>query len=65
MLATTNRETCILTETKKPKIHIVKEGFFDFWLKTKKKLGGQNKIPRLSNDRVYLDSMLDHINLFQ
>ena len=22
MLATTNRETCILTETKKPKIHI-------------------------------------------
>tara|TARA_B100002051_G_scaffold260861_1_gene281779 strand:+ start:1135 stop:2646 length:1512 start_codon:yes stop_codon:yes gene_type:complete len=50
---------------KKPKIHFVKEGFFDFWLKTKKKLGGQNKIPRLSNDRVYLDSMLDHINLFQ
>ena len=50
---------------KKPKVHFVTEGFFDFWLKKKKKLGGQNKIPRLANDRKYLDSMLEHINLFQ
>ena len=50
---------------KKPTVHFVSEGFFDHWLKTKNKLGGQNKIPRLANDRKYLDSMLDHISLFQ
>ena len=50
---------------KQPKIHFVKTGFFDYWLKSKGKLGGQNKIPRLSNDRKYLDSMLEHISLFQ
>ena len=50
---------------KKPTVHFVSEGFFDHWLKIKNKLGGQNKIPRLANDRKYLDSMLDHISLFQ
>ena len=50
---------------KQPKIHFVKTGFFDYWLKSKGKLGGQNKIPRLSNDRKYLDSMLEHVSLFQ
>ena len=50
---------------KQPKIHFVKTGFFDYWLKSKGKLGGQNKIPRLSNDRKYLESMLEHISLFQ
>ena len=50
---------------KKPEVHFVKEGFFDYWLKSKKKLGGQNKIPRLSNDRKYLDDMLGQISRFQ
>ena len=50
---------------KKPQVHFVKEGFFDYWLKSKKKLGGQNKIPRLSNDRKYLDDMLGQISPFQ
>ena len=50
---------------KQPKVHFVKTGFFDYWLKSKGKLGGQNKIPRLSNDRKYLDGMLEHISLFQ
>ncbi len=50
---------------KAPKVHFVNEGFFDFWLKKKKKLGGQNKIPRLSNDRNYIDEMLEYINRFQ
>ena len=50
---------------KKPEVHFVKEGFFDYWLKSKKKLGGQNKIPRLSNDRKYLDDMLGQISPFQ
>ena len=47
---------------KKPIIHFVKEGFFDKWLKSKNKLGGQNKVPRLSNDRKYLDEMLKFIS---
>ena len=50
---------------KKPKIHFVNSGFFDLWLKNKKKLGGQNKIPRLSNDRRYLDELLKLIKGFQ
>ncbi len=41
-----------------PIIHSVKPGTFDKWLKTKNKLGGQNKIPRLSNNREYLDEIL-------
>jgi hypothetical protein len=31
--------------------------FFD-WLKNKNKLGGQNKVPRLANDRDYMDDLL-------
>ena len=31
--------------------------FYD-WLKAKKKLGGQNKIPRLCNDRKLMDELL-------
>lgn len=34
------------------------EGLFYRWLKKKGKLGGQHKVPRLSNDRRYLDEML-------
>ncbi len=50
---------------KPPKVHFVKSGFFDFWLKTKNKLGGQHKVPRLSNDRMYIDDMLGIISNFQ
>lgn len=35
-----------------------KEGLFDLWLKNKGKLGGQHKIPRLSNNRTYIDELL-------
>jgi len=28
------------------------------WLKKKGKLGGQNKVPRLSNDRKHIDEIL-------
>jgi hypothetical protein len=35
-----------------------KEGLFDMWLKNKGKLGGQHKIPRLSNNRTYIDELL-------
>lgn len=30
---------------------------FYHWLKSKNKLGGQNKVPRLSNDRKYIDEL--------
>lgn len=41
-----------------PIIHAVKKGTFHEWMKKRGKLGGQNKVPRLSNDRQYLDSIL-------
>jgi predicted nucleic acid-binding protein len=42
----------------KPKVHIAPEKTFYNWLKSKNKLGGQHKIPRLSNDRNYVDELL-------
>lgn len=41
-----------------PQIHLAKTGLFYNWLKDKGKLGGQHKIPRLCNDRYYLDELL-------
>ena len=41
-----------------PKIHVARENLFYDWLKSKGKLGGQHKIPRLSNDRDYIDELL-------
>ena len=42
----------------KPKIHIAREQLFYDWLKQNDKLGGQHKIPRLSNTRDYIDDLL-------
>lgn len=39
-------------------IIIAREGLFDDWLKSKGKLGGQHKIPRLCNSRQYIDELL-------
>lgn len=41
-----------------PEIKILENGTFDKWLKSKGKLGGQNKVPRLSNSREYVDEIL-------
>jgi hypothetical protein len=41
-----------------PKVHQASPGLFEKWLKSKGKLGGQNKVPRLSNSREYLDEIL-------
>jgi len=35
-----------------------RKGIFYDWLKTKGKLGGQNKVPRLSNNRQHIDEIL-------
>lgn len=41
-----------------PKIHVAKNGLFYEWLKQKGKLGGQHKVPRLSNKRDFLEELL-------
>ena len=35
-----------------------RKGLFDAWLKEKGKLGGQHKIPRLSNSRDIIEDMM-------
>ena len=42
-----------------PTFHAVKKGTFYAWLKHKEKLGGQNKVPRLSNHRKHIDEILE------
>lgn len=39
---------------------VAREDAFYDWLKGKGKLGGQHKIPRLSNDRTYMDELLKY-----
>ena len=34
-------------------------GLFDRWLKSKGKLGGQHKVPRLSNTRTHIDEIME------
>jgi len=41
-----------------PIIHNAPENTFYTWMKSRDKLGGQNKVPRLSNNREYLDPLL-------
>ena len=41
-----------------PKINIAKQGLFYNWLKQKQKLGGQHKVPRLSNKRDFIEELL-------
>ena len=41
-----------------PKIYVARENLFYDWLKRKNKVGGQNKIPRLSNNRIFFDELL-------
>jgi hypothetical protein len=46
------------TTLNSPKIHHARERLFYDWLKEKNKLGGQHKVPRLSNTRDYLEELL-------
>lgn len=48
----------------RPHLIVAPKGLFYKWMKTRGKMGGQNKIPRLSNDRKYLDELLDLIKHF-
>jgi len=42
---------------RKPVLHSLKRGIFNQWLKEKGKLGGQHKVPRLSNDRKFIEEI--------
>lgn len=41
-----------------PIVQKVKNGLFFEWMKQKGKLGGQNKVPRLANNRQYIEELL-------
>jgi hypothetical protein len=41
-----------------PVIKKIRKGTFNTWLKSKGKLGGQHKVPRLSNERIYIEEIL-------
>jgi hypothetical protein len=43
---------------KMPKVRSLPSGTFHAWLKSKGKLGGQHKVPRLSNDRRHVEEIL-------
>ena len=43
---------------RKPIVHVMKKGIFTEWLRTNKKLGGQHKVPRLSNERILIEEIL-------
>jgi hypothetical protein len=45
-----------------PIVRSMKKGTFFKWMKERGKLGGQNKVPRLSNNREYVDSLLEISN---
>ncbi|HNF30490.1 MAG TPA: GH3 auxin-responsive promoter family protein, partial [Chitinophagaceae bacterium] len=45
-----------------PIVQAVDKSVFTNWLKSKNKLGGQHKVPRLSNDRKYIDEIKQFIN---
>ena len=41
-----------------PVVQMVKQGTFNEWLRSKGKLGGQHKVPRLSNNRAYVEEII-------
>ena len=43
---------------RRPIVNIVPRGTFYRWMESRGKLGGQNKVPRLSGERTYVESIL-------
>lgn len=41
-----------------PQLVVARKGAFYRWMQEREKLGGQNKVPRLANDRRYIDELL-------
>lgn len=44
-------------------IHVAPANTFYEWMKKRGKLGGQNKVPRLSNNREYVDQLLEMLKV--
>lgn len=44
-----------------PVVHEMPRNGFKQWLKDKGKLGGQHKVPRLNNERTYLEDMMPYV----
>lgn len=44
-----------------PIVHMAPDNLFYNWLKSKNKLGGQNKVPKLKNDRSVIDELLNYL----
>ena len=47
----------------KPIVHLAPADTFYNWMKNRGKLGGQHKVPRLANNRIYIDEILNMINI--
>lgn len=47
---------------KPPKIDLIPKPTFYNWMKKREKLGGQNKVPRMSNSRDYVDELLEMVH---
>lgn len=47
---------------KQPLVKSLPKGTFYKWLESKNKLGGQHKVPRLSNDRKYVEEILSLVS---
>lgn len=45
-----------------PIVHTLRRGTFTEWLRSKGRLGGQHKVPRLSNERMILEEILNLCN---
>jgi hypothetical protein len=43
---------------RRPQVRVVAQNTFFYWMKEKGKIGGQHKVPRLANNREYVDSIL-------
>lgn len=44
-----------------PIINMLEKGTFYRWMKAREKTGGQNKVPRLTNDRKHVENILEFI----
>lgn len=42
-----------------PKVTVVRQGTFNKWMGARGKIGGQNKVPRLFNDRSIVEQLLE------
>ncbi len=45
-----------------PIIKVVPHNFFYKWMESKERMGGQNKVPRLANNRKHVDSLLEFLS---